>query len=224
MTYSQPITLFGGTFNPPHWGHIKPLKQAMQALDITRVGLMPCNIPPHKQRLKISNQHRLAMLQIICKLETSLYIESIELESDEVSFTFNTLQKLKKNNQQSLCFVMGADSFQSFETWHRWQEILQLCNIIVLNRDNQPLKRLKEVTQYISCGPHDVVSLADKQVLSTNNGIVVSCHFPNVAVSSTLIRDKLEQKDYPYLETGEVLPLEVLKYIKQHQLYERKIP
>ena len=220
MTYSQPITLFGGTFNPPHWGHIKPLKQAMQALDIERVGLMPCNIPPHKQRLKISNQHRLAMLQIICKLEPSFYIESIELESNEVSFTFNTLQKLKKNNQQSLCFVMGADSFQSFETWHRWQEILQLCNIIVLNRHNQPLKRLKEVTQYISCGPHDAVSLANKQALSTNNGIVVSCHFPNVAVSSTLIRDKLEQKDYPYLETGEVLPLEVLKYIKQHHLYE----
>lgn len=224
MTQSTTITLFGGTFNPPHWGHIKPLKQAMQALDIARVGLMPCNIPPHKQCLKISNRHRLAMLQIVCKLEPWLYIEDIELKSNEVSFTINTLQKLKKKNQQSIFFVMGEDSFQSFETWYRWQDILQLCNIIVLNRDNQPLKRLKEVTQFISCGPHDAVSLADKQALSTNNGIVVSCHFPNVAVSSTLIRDKLEQKDYPYLETGELLPLEVLNYIKQHQLYERKIP
>jgi len=224
MMASQKITLFGGTFNPPHWGHVKPLKQAMQALDIEKVGLMPCNIPPHKTRLNISNHHRLAMLQILCELEPSLYIEDIELNSEEVSFTVSTLQKLKKKNPKSIFFVMGEDSFQSLETWHKWQEILQLCNIIVLNRNNQPLKRLQEVTQYISCGPHDAVSLADKQLLSTNNGIVVSCHFPNVAASSTLIRDKLEQKDYSYLETGELLPLEVLKYIKQHHLYEQKNP
>jgi nicotinate-nucleotide adenylyltransferase len=224
MLPSQTITLFGGTFNPPHWGHVKPLKHAMLALDIQKAGLMPCNIPPHKTRLNISNLHRLAMLQIICELEPSLYIEDTELNSEEVSFTVTTLQKLKENTSKSIFFVMGEDSFQSFETWYKWQEILQLCNIIVLNRNNQPLKRLQEVTQYISCGPHDAVSLADKQLLSTNNGIVVSCHFPNVAVSSTLIRDKLEQKDYSYLETGELLPLEVLKYIKQHHLYEQKNP
>ncbi|MFT7199816.1 MAG: nicotinate-nucleotide adenylyltransferase [Glaciecola sp.] len=220
MTTSQPITLFGGTFNPPHWGHIKPLKQAMKALDIATVGLLPCNIPPHKKRLKISNKHRLEMLKIVCKLEPSLYVENIELESNDVSFTVNTLKKLKKNNHQSMFFVMGSDSFQSLKTWHQWQEILQLCNIIVLNRNNQPLKILKEVTQFISCGPHHAVSLADKQALSTNNGIVVSCHFPTVPVSSTLIREKLEKKDYQQLEMGELLPLEVIRYIKQHQLYE----
>jgi nicotinate-nucleotide adenylyltransferase len=221
MTNPQNITLFGGTFNPPHWGHIKPLKQAMQALDILNVGLLPCNIPPHKKALRISNQHRLAMLKIVCKLEPSLYVEHMELEKSEMSFTFNTLQTLKKNNQQTPYFVMGTDSFQSLETWHRWQEILQLCNIIVLNRNSQPLKRLPEVTQYISCGPHHAVSLTHKQALSTKSGIVVSCHFPSVAVSSTLIREKIEKKDYRQLETGEILPLEVFRYIKQHQLYEQ---
>jgi nicotinate-nucleotide adenylyltransferase len=90
-----------------------------------------------------------------------------------------------------------------------------------LNRNNQPLKILKEVSQYISCGPHHAVSLADKRELSTNNGLVVSCHFPTVPVSSTLIREKLEKKDYRQLETGELLPLEVFRYIKQHQLYEQ---
>jgi nicotinate-nucleotide adenylyltransferase len=221
MTNPQNITLFGGTFNPPHWGHIKPLKQAMQALGILNVGLLPCNVPPHKKALRISNQHRLAMLKIVCKLEPSLYVEHMELEKSEMSFTFNTLQTLKKNNQQTPYFVMGTDSFQSLETWHRWQEILQLCNIIVLNRNSQPLKRLPEVTQYISCGPHHAVSLTHKQALSTKSGIVVSCHFPSVAVSSTLIREKIEKKDYRQLETGEILPLEVFRYIKQHQLYEQ---
>jgi nicotinate-nucleotide adenylyltransferase len=219
MTHSQPITLFGGTFNPPHWGHINPLKQAMEALDISTVGLLPCNIPPHKQTLNISNEHRLAMLEIVCKIEPSLYVENIELESNEISFTVNTLKKFKRNNHQSMFFVMGSDSFQSLKTWYQWQEILQLCNIIVLNRNNQPLKILKEVSQYISCGPHHAVSLADKRALSTNNGIVVSCNFPTVPVSSTLSRQKLEKKDYQQLEMGELLPLEVFRYIKQHQLY-----
>jgi|AntRauTorckE5430_2_1112549.scaffolds.fasta_scaffold14960_2 nicotinate (nicotinamide) nucleotide adenylyltransferase len=222
MTNPQNMTLFGGTFNPPHWGHIKPLKQAMQALDIIKVGLLPCHIPPHKKTLKISNRHRLAMLEIVCKLEPSMYVEHMELENNEMSFTFNTLQKLKQNKQQTPYFVMGTDSFQSLETWHRWQEILQLCNIIVLSRNNQPLKRLQEVTQYISCGPHHAVSLADKQALSTKSGIVVSCHFPSIAVSSSLIREKIENKDYQQLEMGEILPLEVFGYIKQHQLYEQK--
>nr|WP_297348991.1 nicotinate (nicotinamide) nucleotide adenylyltransferase [uncultured Glaciecola sp.] len=221
MTNSQPITLFGGSFNPPHWGHIRPLKQAMQALDIVSVGLLPCNIPPHKQTLKTSNKHRLEMLKILCKLDSSLYVESMELNSNEVSYTVNTLKKLKQKNHQSIFFVMGSDSFQSLKTWYRWQEILQLCNIVVLNRNNQPLNKLKEVTQYISCGPHHAVSLADKQALTTNNGVVVSCHFPAVPVSSTLIREKLEKKDYQLLETGEILPLEVFRYIKQHQLYEQ---
>ena len=224
MTSAQAITLFGGTFNPPHWGHIKPLKQAMQALDIKTVGLMPCNIPPHKSTLNISNEHRLAMLEIICKQDPSLYVESIELDNEDVSFTINTLLKLKKTHQQPLLFVMGSDSFQNLETWHRWREILQVCNIIVLNRDNRPLKKLQEVTQYISCGPHDAVSLADKQALTINNGIVVSCHFPTVAVSSTQIREKLEQQDYRDLDAGDILPLEVLNYIKQHQLYEQTKP
>jgi nicotinate-nucleotide adenylyltransferase len=221
MTNSQPITLFGGSFNPPHWGHVRPLKQAMQALDIVSVGLLPCNIPPHKQTLQTSNKHRLEMLKILCKLDPSLYVESMELNSNEVSYTVNTLKKLKQKNHQSNFFVMGSDSFQSLKTWYKWEEILQLCNIIVLNRNNQPLNKLKEVTQYISCGPHHAVSLADKQALATNNGVVVSCHFPTVPVSSTLIREKLEKKDYQQLETGEILPLEVFRYIKQHQLYEQ---
>ncbi|MFQ3207800.1 MAG: nicotinate-nucleotide adenylyltransferase [Glaciecola sp.] len=221
MTNSQPITLFGGSFNPPHWGHVRPLKQAMQALDIVSVGLLPCNIPPHKQTLQTSNKHRLEMLKILCKLDPSLYVESMELNSNEVSYTVNTLKKLKQKNHQSIFFVMGSDSFQSLKTWYKWEEILQLCNIIVLNRNNQPLNKLKEVTQYISCGPHHAVSLADKQALATNNGVVVSCHFPTVPVSSTLIREKLEKKDYQQLETGEILPLEVFRYIKQHQLYEQ---
>lgn len=224
MMSAQTITLFGGTFNPPHWGHIKPLKQAMQALNITRVGLLPCNIPPHKNAPNIANEHRLAMLKILCTLEPSMYVEEIELETNQPSYTVNTLKKLKQRHQAPLTFVMGTDSFQSLDTWHEWQDILTLCNIIVLNRDNQPLKRLPEVTQYISCGPHDAVSLADKQALSLNNGIVVSCHFPEIAVSSTFIRDKLERKNYGYFETNDMLPPEVLDYIKQHQLYEQKKP
>ena len=224
MKAAKSITVFGGTFNPPHWGHIKPLKQAMQALNISQIGLLPCNIPPHKSLPNINNKHRLAMLNIVCKLEPSLYVESIELQSDEISYTVNTLKKLRAQYQVPITFVMGTDSFESLNTWHNWQDILSLCNIIVLNRNNQPLKRLQEVAQYISCGPHDAVSLHDKQALTVNNGIVVSCHFPEIAVSSTLIRNKLEQSDYDYLESGEMLPLEVLDYIKQHQLYEQKKP
>ena len=224
MNSTQPITLFGGTFNPPHWGHIKPLKRAMTELEINKVGLMPCNIPPHKTALNISNQHRLAMLEMLCKLEPSFYIEPIELQSEEVSYTFHTLTKLKEIHQRPITFVMGTDSFQTLDTWYKWQEILQLCNIVVLNRNNQELKKFQEVTQYISCGLNDAVSLADKQALTINNGIVVSCHFPTVEVSSTLIREKLEQRDYQYLENGNMLPLEVLNYIKQHQLYEQTKP
>jgi nicotinate-nucleotide adenylyltransferase len=224
MSSVKAITLFGGTFNPPHWGHITPLKQAMRALDISNVGLMPCHIPPHKKLINIKTQHRLAMLEILCKQEPSFYIEDIELSCDDVSFTYHTLKKLKAIHQCPLIFVMGTDSFQSFQTWHKWQEILQLCNIIVLNRDDRPLNKLQEVTQYISCGPNDAVSLTDKEALAVKNGIVVSCHFPTLAVSSTMIREKLEQGDYPYLETGEYMPLEVLQYIKQHQLYEQTKP
>lgn len=221
MNSNKTISLFGGTFNPPHWGHIKPLQAAMLALDIESVGLMPCNIPPHKQIPKISNEHRLAMLSELCKIEPRFYIEPMELLSTDVSYTFNTLDKIRQQTSHPLYFIMGTDSFQNLQSWYKWQDILQLCNLIVLNRDNQPLKRLREVTQYISCGPHDAVSLADKEVLATKTGIVVSCHFPTVDISSTIVRDKLQKRDCEAFDTGKLLPIEVLNYIRQHQLYEQ---
>ncbi|MFT5277039.1 MAG: nicotinate-nucleotide adenylyltransferase [Glaciecola sp.] len=220
MDSSEPIALFGGTFNPPHWGHIKPLQQAMKAVGLRKVGLMPCNIPPHKKALSISKEHRLAMLNEVCKIDRNFYIEPIELDSNDVSYTVNTLEKMKKISGKNIYFIMGTDSFQSIQTWYKWPDIFKLCNIIVLNRENQPLKKLQEVAHYISCGPHDAVSLADKEVLTASNGNVVSCHFPIVTVSSTIVRDKLQSGSRATLEAGNLLPIEVLNYINQHRLYE----
>lgn len=220
MNSSEPIALFGGTFNPPHWGHIKPLQLAMEAIGLKKVGLMPCNIPPHKNPLTISNKHRLAMLNEVCKIDSRFYVETIELDSSAISFTVNTLKNIKQRSTENIFFIMGSDSFQSIQTWHKWQEIFKLCNIIVLNRDDRPLTKMPEVKHYISCGPHDEISLEDKAALAASNGHVVSCHFPIVAVSSTMVRDKLQRRSRLTLETGDLLPIEVLNYINQHRLYE----
>jgi nicotinate-nucleotide adenylyltransferase len=213
------LVLFGGTFNPPHYGHIEPLRWIMDKLNIARVGLMPCNIPPHKATLNVNNKHRLAMLNLVCEEEPRFYIEPIELNRATVSYTVDTLRELCFIEKRTIYLVMGTDSFNTIESWHEWRSLFSLCNFIVLKRSEQPLIKLQEVTGYIELTSSD--DDGDLHLNTTHLGYVISTQCPITEVSSTYLREQLAKIEIGKSQNQlKLLPQRVVNYVKEHSLYK----
>jgi|GEM_PF-1478870 len=138
--------IFGGTFDPPHFGHIIPLRSAASILKLPNIELMPSKIPAHKTQPIASVQQRLKMLELVQKQYPEFVVQAFELKLEhEATYTVDTLTALKQHSANTnIVFIMGSDSWINFKTWHRYSEILNLCHIIVLSR---PVKRIILPTQ-----------------------------------------------------------------------------
>ncbi|MGJ8691889.1 MAG: nicotinate-nucleotide adenylyltransferase [Thalassotalea sp.] len=135
------IGLFGGTFDPIHLGHIEPLKLAANLLGLSSIQLIPANIPPHKEQTFSSSEHRAAMVKLICQEQPLLKFDGRELQREKPSYTLDTLTEVAQehanhNNPVSLFFIIGMDSLIDLPLWHRWQELLTLCHLVVMPRPN----------------------------------------------------------------------------------------
>ena len=129
------IGIFGGTFDPIHYGHLRPAQEAMQQLALAELRFIPAAIPPHRPPPQASAAQRLAMVELAIRDLPGLRVDGRELQRGGLSYTVLTLESLRAElGSTSLCLLIGADQFRSFETWHRWQEIPDLAHLVVLNR------------------------------------------------------------------------------------------
>lgn len=131
------IGLYGGTFNPPHIGHIHAAKHALQALELERLLLIPTCISPHKQLPSGSPNpaQRLEMLRAAVADEPRIQVCDVELRRGGASYTYITMEQLKQEYpQDELVFLMGTDMFLSFESWRRPERITELASLGVFFR------------------------------------------------------------------------------------------
>ncbi len=131
------IGIYGGTFNPPHLGHISAAKEAMQKLSLEQLLLIPDRIAPHKQlpENSASPEQRLQMLQLAAKDIPGFAVSDMELRREGVSYTYETVLALKKQHpEDELVLFMGTDMFLSFDTWKNPQVILENASLGVFYR------------------------------------------------------------------------------------------
>lgn len=151
----QPIGIFGGTFDPVHFGHLRPALELGEALGLERVHLIPCHIPPHRGEPHASAEQRCAMLQLAIAGEPGLVLDRRELERPGPSYMVDTLSSLRAQFGQGrpLCLIIGTDAFLGLPNWYHWQELLQLAHIVVAHRPGWSLEpqhldpALREVLQ-----------------------------------------------------------------------------
>lgn len=215
MDKIPPLGLFGGTFDPIHLGHIIPISTAADICDISQVALIPNFLPSHKQAANSSPAHRLAMLELVCADYPLFHTESWELEQQALSYSFYTLEMMRKRHpQRPLCFFIGSDSLHTLPTWHRWQELLGLCHFIVCQR--APQKRDSQSGQQVTA------LLAQHQInepLALHTKLAGCIYLANTVpfnVSSTWVRAELAQGRVP----ENMLPKAVSAYIVEHKLYQ----
>jgi nicotinate-nucleotide adenylyltransferase len=131
----QPIGLFGGTFDPLHYGHLRTAFELWQALRLSEVRFMPTGSPPHREQPHVPAQLRLAMVQAAVADQSAFVVDDREVRRTGVSYSVDTLTELRQEYpERSLCLLLGMDAFLGLPNWHRWRELLDLAHIIVAHR------------------------------------------------------------------------------------------
>ena len=197
------IGIYGGTFNPPHIGHIRAAQHAVQALGLDELLLIPDRIAPHKviPSGTANPQQRLEMVRLAAKDLDKAKVLDLELKREGPSYTYQTIEELKQQYpQDELILLMGTDMFLSFMTWKNPEIILSHAALGVFYRGDRG-----EVAQ---------IDLAKSQ-MEADGHTVYLVENPVVDISSTDLRRMLALHC-----AGPFLPDGVADYIRRHGLYE----
>lgn len=132
---ASPMGIFGGTFDPIHYGHLRTAFELLHALELGQVRFMPCGQPPHREQPVAPGRARLAMVQAACAGQAGFLVDDRELRRQGPSYTVDTLAGLRSEfPHRPLCLLVGMDAFLGLPRWHEWRRILQLAHLVVAKR------------------------------------------------------------------------------------------
>jgi len=131
----SPIGIFGGTFDPIHFGHLRTAFELLQALRLAEVRLMPAGSPPHRGVPLCDAEHRLAMVRAAIVGQPGFVVDDRESRRDGPSYTVTTLRELRAEAPaRPVCLIVGMDAFLGLPQWHEWRSVLDLAHVVVAHR------------------------------------------------------------------------------------------
>lgn len=131
------IGIFGGTFDPVHFGHLRSAEEVRQDFDLEKIFLVPVFVPPHKRGKRIGDaDERMAMLKIATKKNPFLRPSDVEIRRGGVSYSIDTVRTLAKKHDE-LFFVIGIDAFAEIDTWYTYEDLFRETNFIVMVRPGE---------------------------------------------------------------------------------------
>ncbi|WP_298772002.1 nicotinate (nicotinamide) nucleotide adenylyltransferase [uncultured Shewanella sp.] len=205
------IGILGGTFDPLHFGHIRPAQTVLNALTLDEIWFMPNHIPPHKEKTVVTTQDRLNMVYQTCLTLNQFKLCDLEAKRESPSYTVTSLSQLiRAYPEHTFYFIMGMDSFLSLPQWHQWKRLFTLCHLVVCQRPNSNLTE------------NDQIFIEYKKRLSTTikpqqkNGLIYHVDIETQPYSSSEIRQQIKQN----IIDDSAMPTPVCHYIKTHHLYQ----
>ena len=211
-----PLGLFGGTFDPVHFGHLRLAEEAIAHLGLDGVRWLPAGQPPHRGVPQVTAGQRLDMVRRATAGNPRFTVDPAEVEAAAPSYTVHTLERLRRElgDAQPLVLLVGADAFAGLAAWHRWRDLFALAHIAVSHRPGFPVETASL--------PHELATeFADRRLVDASAlraapaGGIVTFAMTQLAISATQIR-KLLAND---LSARYLLPDDVLDYIQTHSLY-----
>lgn len=195
------LGVFGGSFDPPHGGHLHAARTAAQAFGLDHVLFVPAARPPHKPGRRLAEgEHRVALLELLLEGQGAMSVDTRELSREGPSFTVDTLRSLEEEGE--LFLILGTDNLAGLPSWRALDEILQRAQPIVIHRAGEREAHLAALQGQL---PAD-------QLQRLARGFVER---PPVTVSSTELRGAVRAGELP----GQHLPPALDAYIREHQLY-----
>ncbi|MDQ7072538.1 MAG: nicotinate-nucleotide adenylyltransferase [Gammaproteobacteria bacterium] len=207
----EAIGILGGTFDPIHFGHLRPALDVAEQLGLERIHLIPSARPPHRSEPQASPEQRLTMLQLAVKNNPQFVVDDRELHREGHSYTVDTLVSLRQDFPECPLYLMlGTDAFSHIQTWHHWQELLELAHIVVMQRADEPLTMPDEMKAWYQ--QHQAQESDNNQLA----GKIWPVHVTQLAISATDIREKISNNLNPQY----LLPDAVIQLIGMLGLYK----
>lgn len=208
------IGIFGGTFDPIHYGHLRAAREVYDRLKLSELRFISAAQPPHRRQPLASAEDRLTMVRLAIENEPGFAADDRELKRGGPSYTVLTLESLRAELGAAvpLCLLIGADAFLEFETWHRWQEIPALAHLVVMLRPGAPATR--NPSTWPAWARERACHVAS-ELAKAPAGRVMFVDISPQDISATRIRDAIARG----AAVTEQLPEAVWRYIRRHGLY-----
>ncbi len=207
------IGVLGGTFDPVHLGHVGPALDLLRGLPLREIRFVLVRIPAHRASPLASPQDRWRMLCLAVEDQAGLVADDRELRREGASYTVDTLRELREElgGATPLCLIMGSDAFEAFTCWRRWEDILDIANIVIASRPGAALSA--------QCG---AARLLEQRRLATGadlsrsgSGGILPWPVRPIDISATKVRALLAAGE----DASAMLPAAVWRYIREHKLY-----
>lgn len=133
---AAPVAVLGGTFDPVHYGHLRPAIELLEALGLSQIRLVPGHVPPHRPQPRLGAQARARLLETAVAGIPGLTVDRCELDRSGPSYTVDTLAGLRRRlgGHRPLCFIMGRDAFRGLMQWHQWEALTRQAHLVVMTR------------------------------------------------------------------------------------------
>lgn len=219
----KPIGVFGGTFDPIHYGHLRLAEELGEVIGAAQVRIVPAGHPPHRAQPRAASAHRLAMAELAVANNPRFVLDAREINKTTPSYSIETLQSLRQDiasetlsSETPLVLFMGADAFLGLTTWHRWQELLDFAHIAVAHRPGfssamwedalpEPLRKLLAMRR----------TEQPMELSQAPAGKIILHSITQLDISASQIRaHALRGKSLRYL-----LPDSLIHYITENRLY-----
>ena len=212
------IGVFGGTFDPIHFGHLRSALEICESLDLKEIRFIPCRIPPHRGEPLADPMQRLAMVRAALAGQPDMILDDREIKRDGPSYMVDTLESLRSEiTTEPLCLILGMDAFMGIPTWHRWQDLLTLAHLVVMQRPGKSMRDVnsQQVAQVTTLLKSRQVK--DAKLLQAKAAGLIFLHpISQLDISASKIRDMVATGKNPrYL-----LPDVVLQMVKVQKIYK----
>ena len=183
------IGILGGTFDPIHYGHLRPAYEVMQAAMLDEVRFIPNKQPPHRDAPLLDGELRCECIEMAIAHVPQFILDRREIERDGASYMVDTLASLAADfPEDQLCLIMGMDAFGGLQSWHRWQQILELCQLVVTTRPGTRLQDLSLDSDLQARIIHEPAALKQGK-----NGRILLQSVTQLDISASQIRQSLQR-------------------------------
>lgn len=197
------VGIYGGTFDPPHLGHLMAAQTVLEAWQLHEVVFIPSGTPPHKDTAQVTAARHRYLMTMLATLDNPKFSTSrMELDRPAASFTVDTLRELKRQykDQAELFFILGVDALLELPTWKEPDQVLQLCHMVVVSRPGYDESTIAERLG-------DLYRQYGHRILLTD--------MPALEISASDVRSRLQEgRSIRYM-----VPDMVREYIISHGLY-----
>lgn len=205
------IGIFGGMFDPVHFGHLRPALEVKEIAGLAEVRFLPCARPPHRDAPSAPADQRVALLERAVADTPGFRVDTRELDRPGLSYTVDTLEDFRKElPDATLVLLVGEDAFAGFDRWHRWREILELAHLVIMRRPGSPRDRDEALD-------HEIQSRAclPDQLPEGEAGRIAFADVTPLAISSTAVRHVVAAGG----DTRFLVPDAVAAFLRENPIY-----